>query len=137
MTLGQAVIQASRSLDRQAKRVFKLALANMELWDCDLGKDTLPVSRVHALEYAEIYDVKISTARKHLRDAGERLFECLLEYKEDGRGPLQARWIGRFMFEDDEDWIELRWFPDIHQSLVLLQEKYRFEEREKEFNLEN
>ena len=41
------------------------------------------------------------------------------------------------MFEDDEDWIELRWFPDIHQSLVLLQEKYRFVERKKQFDLEN
>ncbi len=137
MTLGQAVIQTSRSLDRQAKRAFKLALANMELWDCHLGEDTLPVSRVHAVEYAETYDVKISTARKHLRDAGKRLFACILEYKEDGRGPLKARWIGRFMFEDDGDWLDLQWFPEIHPHLVLLQEKYRFEERQKQFNLKN
>ena len=137
MTLGQAVIQTSRSLDRQVKRVFKLALRNMELWDSYLGAETLPVSWVHAVEYAETYDVKISTACKHLRDAGERLFECMLQYTEDGRGPLQERWIGRFMFLDDEDWIELHWFPDIHPSLVLLQEKYRFEERKKQFNLEN
>ena len=91
MTLGQAVIQTSRSLDRQAKRVFKLALRNMELWDSYPGADTLPVSRVHAVEYTETYDVKISTARRHLRDADERLFECILQYNEDGRGPLQTR----------------------------------------------
>ena len=55
MTLGQAVVQASRTLDLQAQRLFKLALANMELRDCYLGKDTLPVSSVHVVEYAEIY----------------------------------------------------------------------------------
>ena len=137
MTLGQAVVQASRSLDRQAQRVFKLALSDMELRDCYLGKDTLPVSRVHAVEYSEIYDVKISTARKHLRDAGKRLFECILEYSEDGRERLEERLIGRFRFKDEAGLIELYWFPDIHPSLVLLQEQYRFEDQKKQFHLEN
>ena len=131
MTLGQAVIQTSRSLDRQAKRVFKLALANME------GKDTQPISRVSADEYAKTYDVKLSTARRHLRDAGKRLFERILEYTVDGQGTGRARWIEYFTSEDDGDRIELHWLPDIHPSLVLLQEKYQFEERKKQFDLEN
>ena len=129
LSLTEAVEQAIRSFNRFEKRLFKLAVCNLELDEHINRPEKYPFSRVSAEEYAEAYDLLVGTARIHLKDASLRLIEGVLTYDEDGRGLTRITWTRHVACHDEGDQIDLDWNPVLLPDLLTLQDKYRLERR--------
>ena len=129
LSLTDAVERAIHSFNRFEKRLFKLAVCNLELDEHINRPEKYPFSRVSAEEYAEAYNLLGGTARIHLKDASLRLTEGVLTYNEDGRGLTRITWTRHVTCHDEGDQIDLDWNPTLLPDLLRLQDKYRLERR--------
>jgi plasmid replication initiation protein len=93
----------------------------------------VPVTRITAAEYAEVFEVSLDTAYDQLQDGAKHLYNRSITFYEaahrrNGK-PLpptrvQMRWIGSAKYQEGEGWVELHWWPDLLRHLTGLKRQF-------------
>ncbi len=93
----------------------------------------MPVTRITAAEYAEVFEVSLDTAYDQLQDGAKHLYNRSITFYEaahrrNGK-PLpptrvQMRWIGSAKYQEGEGWVELHWWPDLLRHLTGLKRQF-------------
>jgi len=133
-TLGNALVRAGHGLGLAEKRVVMLAVSKLDSRRV-LGFGEVPVTKVSAAEYAELYglDPASGVAYDALRDAAKALYGRSITFFEPAHRrngkPLKPirtdmRWVGRCRYHEGEGWIELAWWPELLPHLTGLRKHF-------------
>lgn len=132
VTMSNALIRAAHGLTLAEKRIIAVAVSKLDSRKA-LPPNDVPRTRIFAGEYAETFDVDISTAYQQLADAAKALYNRSITFYEPAsrrRGaPLpptkvQMRWVGSAKYQQGEGWVEIAWWPDLLQHLVGLKKQF-------------
>ncbi|MCM5705844.1 replication initiation protein RepM [Larsenimonas salina] len=119
---SNALINASYTISLVEQRLILLAIvsANGELEK--MGELT-----VRAQDYADQWDVSLSTAYESLKDAAEQLFERRFTFQEETRKGLKttvSRWVSHVAYVEGAASVDLAFAPHVQPLLCDLREKF-------------
>lgn len=132
VTMSNALTRAGHGLTLAEKRLIMSAVSQLD--SCKrLGYGEVPVTKVTADEYAELYGLDLTSAYEQLRDGAKVLYGRSITFyepahKRNGKPAaptkVQMRWIGSAKYHDGEAWIELAWWPPLLPHLVGLKKQF-------------
>lgn len=130
--LSNALVRSGQALNLTEKRLLMLAVSKLDS-SKPLAFGEVPISRVHAADYAKEYGVDPNTAYEALQSASKSLYErsiTMFEPAHTRQGkPLKPivtnmRWVGRAKYHEGEGWIELGWWPELLPHLTGLKREF-------------
>lgn len=122
VAMKNALTRAGHGLSLSEKRLVMLALSALD------SKATyiigqVPMSRVTAKDYAELYEVDPNTAYDQLQAAAKSLYNrsiTIFEHAAQRKGRslrstirTDMRWVGRCKYHEGEGWVEIAWWPEL------------------------
>lgn len=132
VTMSNALTRAGHGLTLAEKRLIMSAVSQLD--SCKkLGYGEVPVTKVTAGEYAEMYGLDLTSAYEQLRDGAKVLYGRSITFfeaahKRNGKPiaptKIQMRWIGSAKYHEGEAWVELAWWPPLLPHLVGLKKQF-------------
>ena len=134
VAMSNAIVRSAQGLSLPEKQIIMLAVSKLDSRKFH-GKDNLPRVRLTAAEMTEAYGLDPSHAYKHLKQAGDHLYERSLVLREQahdraksgrssGEMVMRCRWIGSQKYHDGEGWMEMVFWPEIVPHLTALKVKF-------------
>jgi plasmid replication initiation protein len=134
VAMSNAIVRSAQGLSLPEKQIIMLAVSKLDSRKFH-GKDNLPRIRLTAAEMVEAYGLDPSHAYKHLKQAGDHLYERSLVFREQapsraksGKKPgevvMRCRWIGSQKYHDGEGWMEMVFWPEIVPHLTALKGRF-------------
>jgi plasmid replication initiation protein len=130
VTMSNALIRAGHGLSLAEKRIVASAISKLDSRRA-LKPGEVPKTRITAAEYAETFDLDMTTAYEQLQGAAKHLFQRSITFYDAahrrGRQPLtrvQMRWVGSVKYQEGAGWVELAWWPDLVKHLTGLQRQF-------------
>jgi plasmid replication initiation protein len=134
VAMSNAIVRSAQGLSLPEKQIIMLAVSKLDSRKFH-GKDNLPRVRLTAAEMVEAFGLDPSNAYKHLKQAGDHLYERSLVLREQvhervksGRGSgemvMRCRWIGSQKYHDGEGWMEMVFWPEIVPHLTALKARF-------------
>jgi plasmid replication initiation protein len=131
--MSNRLARAAQGLNLPEKRLVALGLAQS---DSGPASRQMPASsnmgrrmRVTAQEYADAFNVDVTSAYEQLQAAADKLFDRYVKYKVPGRrGKTEEkkfRWVSSCTYAPGEGYVELNFSPEIAPHLVGLSYKLR------------
>ncbi|EHP0414991.1 replication initiation protein [Salmonella enterica] len=132
VSMTNALTRAGHGLTLAEKRLITCAVSKLDSKK-PLRPYEVPVTRITAAEYAEVFEVSLDTAYDQLQDGAKHLYNRSITFYEaahrrNGK-PLpptrvQMRWIGSAKYQEGEGWVELHWWPDLLRHLTGLKRQF-------------
>ena len=124
---GNALIQASYTLDTVEQRLILLAIA--EARETGHGVTENSLLEVHASSYINTFNVEKHTAYTVLRDASKSLFDRYVTYhdinpKTGKDRSFHCRWVDKIGYEPQSGIVFLRFTQDIVPLITRLEENF-------------
>ena len=130
--MDNALIRAGHGLTLVEKRLVSLAVSQIDSFR-PVNPMNPPRIRISAAEYAQEFDVDISTAYEQLQDGAKNLYNRSITFFEPAHKrkgePIKPpktvmRWVGRATYYEHEGWIELVWWFEIIPALFGLKKNF-------------
>jgi len=132
ISMHNALNRAGHGLTLSEKRIVATAASKLGSYR-RLGPGEVPVTRITAAEYAEAFEVDVTTAYEALQGAARALFGRSITFYEAAhrrRGKpveptkVQMRWVGAVKYHSGEGWVELHWWPPLLPYLTGLRKQF-------------
>ncbi|CDG90597.1 replication initiation protein [Xenorhabdus bovienii] len=132
ISMTNALTRAGHGLTLSEKRLVACGVSKLDSKKPRPPFD-IPVTRITAMEYAEVFDVTLDTAYDQLQAGAKSLYNRSITfyepaYRRNGK-PLvktkvQMRWIGAAKYQAGEGWVELHWWPNLLPHLTGLKRQF-------------
>jgi len=132
VNMKNALTRAGQGLSLSEKRLVMLAVSKLDSKP-KVRIDQLPVTRVTAAEYAELFDLDIDTAYTQLQTTAKALYNRSITifepaHKRKGKPITQTRidmrWVGRCTYHKKEGWVELAWWHELIGYLTGIERQF-------------
>lgn len=133
ISMANALVRAGHGLTLSEKRIVACAISKLDSRKPVPGPGAAPITRITAAEYAETFDVDLTTAYEQLQDAAKQLYNRSITFyeaahKRNGK-PLpptrvQMRWVGQVKYQAGEGWVELYWWAPLLPKLMGLKRNF-------------
>jgi plasmid replication initiation protein len=132
ISMSNALARAGHGLTLSEKRIVFAAMAKLDSYKPVYPGD-VPVTKITALEYSEIFDVTLDTAYDQLQAASKVLYNRSIKFYEPAYGrkgkPIEPttvhmRWVGSVHYHEGEGWVELHWWPKLVKHLTGLRRQF-------------
>lgn len=130
ITMSNALTRAGHGLTLAEKRIVFIAVAKMDSRKPLPSGQPLYISKITAVEYAELAECNMRTAYEALQDATKTLYNRSISFFEPAhkrKGDLvkvQMRWVGEVRYHVGEGWVELYWWPNLLPHLTGLRQQF-------------
>lgn len=128
VNMSNALTRAAHGLSLAEKRLIAACIAQCDSVPADEARRKGALTtRLHALDYARMFEVDPNTAYEQLQEAGDHLFNRYITTVEEGRrGPqhYKFRWVGSARYHKGEGWIELQWWHEVVPHLLGLRKQF-------------
>lgn len=130
VTMSNALTRAAHGLTLAEKRLVALAVTKL---DHSRPAPDRHVTKIHASEYAETFEVDPNTAYDQLQAASRALYNRTITFfapaHRRGGKPIsmvetKMRWVGRASYAKGEGWIELAWWGELLPHLCGLRKQF-------------
>ncbi|KPW72332.1 MULTISPECIES: replication initiation protein [Pseudomonas syringae group] len=130
--MTNALVRAGHGLSLTEKRIIGIAATTLDSYSA-LKVGDVPITKISASEYAETFNVDMSTAYEQLQDAAKHLYNRSITFYEQAprrRGKeikptkVHMRWVGQVKYHEGEGWIELHWWPALLPHLTGLKKNF-------------
>lgn len=132
ISVSNALTRAGHGLTLAEKRLVAIALAKMDSMIV-IVPGTVVSTRISAVEYAESFDVDVSTAYEQLQDAAETLLKRIITFytaahRRKGK-PLaptitRMHWIGQADYHKGEGFVDLYWWHELIPHVTGLRRQF-------------
>ena len=126
------MVRAGHGLTLSEKRLIACAASKLDS-KRKLLPGNIPVTKITAAEYAEVFDLDANTAYDQLKSGADKIFNreitfyqrvpSLKENKANKR-KIKIRWVGKAIYSPGEGMVELHWWPDVLPHLTGLSKKF-------------
>lgn len=132
VSMSNALTRAGHGLTLAEKRIIAHAASKLDSRR-PLAPGEVPQTHLTAAEYAETFDVDLTTAYEALQSAAKTLYERSITFYEAAhrrRGTslslakVQMRWVGSVKYHETEGWVELHWWPALLPHLTGLKKQF-------------
>jgi len=132
ISMSNALVRAGHGLTLSEKRIVFAAIAKLDSYKPVYPGD-VPITKITALEYSEIFDVTLDTAYDQLQVASKVLYNRSIKFYEPTYGrkgkPIEPktvhmRWVGSVHYHEGEGWVELHWWPNLIKHLTGLRRQF-------------
>lgn len=132
INISNALTRAAHGLTLSEKRLIFLALSKVDSKRPPFFQENV-YSTVTAAEFADVYNVDITTAYKQLQYAAKHLYERSITFfapsSERGSKSVEhvkvtMRWIGVVKYSAGEGKIQLYWIPELLQHIMGLKRSF-------------
>lgn len=132
ISMSNALAKAGHGLSLSEKRIVFAAMSKLDSYKPVYPGD-VPITKITALEYAEIFDVSLDTAYDQLQAASKVLYNRSIKFYEPAYSrkdkPIEPatvhmRWVGSVHYHEGEGWVELHWWPKLVKHLTGLRRQF-------------
>lgn len=134
ITMTNALTRAGHGLSLAEKRIVMAAVSKMDSRRAVMP-GTAPVTRITAMEFAELFGVDTDTAYDQLQAAAKNLYQRSITVFQPshkrGRKRIgdkgtvtRMRWVGRATYHEGEGWIELAWWHEVLPYLTGIKKQF-------------
>ena len=132
VTMANAVIRAGHGLTLSEKRIVAMSISKLDSKRV-LRPGEVPMTKLTAAEYAEVFQVDLNTAYDQLSEAAKHLYDRSITFFEaahrrNGRElpptKVMMRWVGSVKYHKNEGWVELHWWPALLPRLTGLKKQF-------------
>lgn len=126
VSMSNRLARSAHGLNLAEKRLVALGLAQSE--SANAGRHLKAngnagwLMRVRAMEYAEAFDIDVTTAYEQLQAAADKLFDRYVRYEVPGRRgkpeEKKFRWVSSCRYAPGEGYVELNFSPEIAPHLA-------------------
>lgn len=129
VSMSNALARAGHGLTLAEKRLIMMAVSTLNSRKA-LPSGPVPITRIHASDYAAQFGVDADTAYTQLRAAERHLYNRSITFYESAhrrKGKAleptisRMRWVGQVKYHRGEGWVELHWWPALLPHLTGLQ----------------
>jgi plasmid replication initiation protein len=131
VNMSNALTRAGHGLTLSEKRLIAACIAQNDSISTEAvtrSQTGLPcITRLSALDYAELYGLDKNTAYEQLQDGAKHLFERKIRIEKTtkrGYSIYECRWVGAARYHQGEGWIELHWWHEIVPHLYGLKDHF-------------
>lgn len=129
VTMSNDLARAAHGLSLSEKRLISCALSRID--SARVAPDEMLSSRVYAREYADAFGVHINTAYDQLKSGAQHLYQRSITFFDPAyarKGAemtrVQMRWVGKVVYQDEQAWVDLFWWPEVVPHLTSLRNKF-------------
>lgn len=132
ITMTNALTRAGHGLSLAEKRIVMAAVSKMDSRRAVMP-GTAPVTRITAMEFAELFGVDTDTAYDQLQAAAKQLYNRSITFFEQAakrRGKaleptrVTMRWVGGVKYQKGEGWVELAWWHQVMPHLTGIKKQF-------------
>ena len=132
ITMTNALIRAGHGLTLAEKRIIMCAVSKLDSRKV-YAPGEVPITRITATEFAELFKVDLDTAYNQLKEASKQLYQRSITffepaYRRDGKEltptKITMRWIGQCHYQKGEGWVELYWWPRLLPHLTGIKKQF-------------
>lgn len=132
VSMTNALVRAGHGLTLSEKRLVACAASKLDSKK-KLLPGNIPVTKITAAEYAEVFEVDSDTAYNQLKSAADKLFNREITFyqrvsrlrdNQVNRRKIKMRWVGKAIYNPGEGMVELHWWPDVLPHLTGLSKKF-------------
>lgn len=130
VSMTNTLVRAGHGLTLSEKRLIACAASKFDS-KRKLLPGNIPVTKITAAEYAEVFEVDSDTAYNQLKSAADKLFNreitfyqkvMRLKKNQPDKKKIKLRWVGKAVYSPGEGMVELHWWPDVLPHLTGLHE---------------
>lgn len=126
VSMSNRLARSAHGLNLAEKRLVALGLAQSEsanaMRNLKSNVNAGWLMRVRAQEYAEAFDIDVTTAYEQLQAAADKLFDRYVRYEVPGRRgkpeEKKFRWVSSCRYAPGEGYVELNFSPEIAPHLA-------------------
>jgi len=126
VSMSNRLARSAHGLNLAEKRLVALGLAQSDsssaVRHLKANANTGWLMRVRAMEYAEAFDIDVTTAYEQLQAAADKLFDRYVRYEVPGRRgkpeEKKFRWVSSCRYAPGEGYVELNFSPEIAPHLA-------------------
>ncbi len=120
VSFGNDLIRATQRLNLSEKRILSAAISKLSPSMKVFPKRGV---RLRAGEYAETFDLDMTTAYEQMESAANALFDREWSYT-SGKLRIRRRWVHEIVYHKGEGWLEIHFSPKIAPYLLDLKKSF-------------
>lgn len=130
VAMSNALARAGQGLSLAEKRLIAAAVSQLDSRRVHPDPTRPPITRIMAVDYADVFGVDLDTAYDQLQSAGRQLYERSITWTDPPKGRRKEgarhvmRWVGQATYHKGEGWIELHWWQPVLPHLLGLRERF-------------
>lgn len=129
VNMSNALTRSAHGLSLSEKRIIAACIAKTDQMPnmTQVRQRGAWLVRLSAADYAETFDIDLSTAYEQLHDASENLFKRHIRTTRKTRKGIEEYkfvWVGGVRYHKGEGWVELDWFHEVVPHLFGLRNAF-------------